>query len=281
MGRVQNKIAIVTGAASGIGRGCARRLVAEGATVVCTDRDERGAQVAAELGAMFALLDVTDEAGWQRVVDDTVRAHGALHILVNAAGVAVWGDIEKTTLAEWRFVNQVNAEGTFLGCRAALAAMKATGGSIVNISSVAGLVADADAPAYCASKGAVRLLTKSVALHAARRGYNVALQQRASVVHRHADGRRGRRGLEGQHEDAHARREGGAARTPRRGRRRRARGRVPRERRVEVRHRLGAGRRWRTDRAIGGMPARCKRAPKLRATERPRSTPTSWPSWPD
>jgi 3(or 17)beta-hydroxysteroid dehydrogenase len=180
MGRVQNKIAIVTGAASGIGRGCARRLIAEGATVVCADRDERGAQVAAEMGATFALLDVTDESGWQRVVDDTVRIHGGLHVLVNAAGVAVWGDIEKTTLAEWRFVNQVNAEGTFLGCRTALAAMKVSGGgSIVNISSVAGLVADADAPAYCASKGAVRLLTKSVALHAARRGYNV----RCNSVH--------------------------------------------------------------------------------------------------
>lgn len=181
MGRVQGKIAIVTGAASGIGRGCARRLIEEGATVVCTDRDaEKGAQAAAELGATFVALDVTDEAGWQRVVDETVKTHGGLHVLVNAAGVAVWGDIEKTTLAQWRFVNQVNAEGTFLGCRTALAAMKASGGgSIVNISSVAGLVADADAPAYCASKAAVRLLSKSVALHAARRGYNV----RCNSVH--------------------------------------------------------------------------------------------------
>jgi 3(or 17)beta-hydroxysteroid dehydrogenase len=179
MARVQDKIAIVTGAASGIGRGCARRLVAEGATVVCTDRDERGAQVAEELGMTFRKLDVTDEAGWQAVVDETVRVFGRLEILVNAAGVAVWGDIEQTTLEQWRFVNAVNAEGTFLGCRAALGAMKATGGSIVNISSVAGLVADADAPAYCASKGAVRLLTKSVALHAARRGYNV----RCNSVH--------------------------------------------------------------------------------------------------
>jgi 3(or 17)beta-hydroxysteroid dehydrogenase len=179
MARVQDKVAIVTGAASGIGRGCARRLIAEGATVVCTDRDERGAQVAAELGATFRRLDVTDEAGWQAVVDETVRVFGRLQILVNAAGVAVWGDIEKTTLEQWRFVNAVNAEGTFLGCRTALGAMKATGGSIVNISSVAGLVADADAPAYCASKGAVRLLTKSVALHAARCGYNV----RCNSVH--------------------------------------------------------------------------------------------------
>ena len=179
MARVQDKVAIVTGAASGIGRGCARLLVAEGARVVCADRDERGAEVAAEIGATFRKLDVTDETGWQQLVDDTVREFGRLQILVNAAGVAVWGDIERTTLEQWRFVNGVNAEGTFLGCRAAIGAMKATGGSIVNLSSVAGLVADADAPAYCASKGAVRLLTKSVALHAARKGYNV----RCNSVH--------------------------------------------------------------------------------------------------
>jgi len=185
MGRVENKVAIVTGAASGIGRGCAELLAREGAKVVIADRSDRGADVAKELGATFHLLDVTDEAGWQRVVDATVHEFGALHILVNAAGVAVWGDIEHTTLEQWRFVNGVNAEGTFLGCRAAVIAMKSSaslpggGGSIINISSVAGLVADADAPAYCASKGAVRLLTKSIALHTARRGYNI----RCNSVH--------------------------------------------------------------------------------------------------
>lgn len=177
MKRVDGKVAIVTGAASGIGRGCAVMLAAEGARVVLTDR------VACEpLGEPHRteLLDVTDEAGWTRVVAATLAAYGRLDILVNGAGVAVWADIEQCTLKEWRFCNAVNSEGTFLGCRAALGAMKLTGGgSIINISSVAGLVADADAPAYCASKGAVRLLTKSVALHAARKGYNI----RCNSVH--------------------------------------------------------------------------------------------------
>jgi 3(or 17)beta-hydroxysteroid dehydrogenase len=183
MGRVDGKIAIVTGAASGIGRACARRLAREGATVVLTDRNTAdGEAAAAELGAphVFRALDVTDEAAWPRVVDDTVRTFGRLDILVNSAGVGVMNDIERTTLDEWRFVHAVNSEGVFLGCRAAIGAMKTTGGgSIINVSSVAGIVADPDMAAYCASKGAVRLLTKSVALHAARAGYAI----RCNSVH--------------------------------------------------------------------------------------------------
>jgi 3(or 17)beta-hydroxysteroid dehydrogenase len=183
MGRLDDKVAIVTGAASGIGRGCAHRLAAEGARVVLADRDvERGTAAAAELGAphVFLPLDVTDEAAWRATVDETVRVFGRLDTLVNAAGIAIWGDIERVTLEQWRLTNAINNEGVFLGCQAAIRAMKTTGGgSIINISSVAGLVADADAPAYCASKGAVRLLTKSVALHTARRGYNI----RCNSVH--------------------------------------------------------------------------------------------------
>lgn len=183
MARVDGKIAIVTGAASGIGRACARRLASEGATVVLADRDvPGGAAAAGALGAphVFHALDVTDPAGWASVVAETVRAFGRLDVLVNAAGVAVLRDIERTTLEEWRLVHAVNGEGTFLGCQAALRAMKTTGGgSIVNLSSVAGLVADPDMAAYCASKGAVRLLTKAVALHAARAGYGV----RCNSVH--------------------------------------------------------------------------------------------------
>ena len=182
MHRLEDKVAIVTGGASGIGRGCALRLAAEGATVVVADRDEPGGRaVAAELGGrhVFLALDVTQEADWDRVVAGTMRAFGKLDILINGAGVAVFKDIEHTTLEDWRFVNGVNSDGVFLGCRAVLPAMKASGGSIINVSSVAGLIGVPDAPAYCASKGAVRLLTKSVALYAARQGFNI----RCNSVH--------------------------------------------------------------------------------------------------
>lgn len=183
MGRVGGKIALVTGAASGIGRACAQHLAREGATVVLTDRNAEGGQAAAlALGAphVFRALDVTDPAAWASAVDETVRAFGRLDVLVNAAGIATLHDIEQTTLDEWRLVHTVNGEGTFLGCQAAIRAMKVTGsGSIINVSSVAGIVADPDMAAYCASKGAVRLLTKAVALHVARAGYGI----RCNSVH--------------------------------------------------------------------------------------------------
>ncbi|MBL9019649.1 MAG: glucose 1-dehydrogenase [Myxococcales bacterium] len=179
MTRVAGKVALVTGGASGIGRGCAQTLAAEGARVIVADRDlERGAEVAAQLGAphSFAHLDVTDEEGWQRVMASIEK----LDVLVNSAGIAVWGSIEELTLEQWRLQHAVNADGTFLGCRAAVGAMKHTGGgSIINLSSVAGLIGVADAAAYCSSKGAVRLLTKSVALHAAKERYNI----RCNSVH--------------------------------------------------------------------------------------------------
>ena len=183
MNRLDGKVCLITGGASGIGRGSARKLVAEGARVVIADRNvEGGAAVVAELGAphRFEPLDVTDEAAWTRVVEATVTAFGRLDVLVNSAGIAVWGNIERLSLAEWRQQHAVNADGTFLGCRAAIGAMKTTGGgSIINLSSVAGLIGVADAAAYCSSKGAVRLLSKSVALHCARAGYNI----RCNSVH--------------------------------------------------------------------------------------------------
>src|SRR5689334_21863263 len=146
MGRVEGKIAIVTGAASGIGRACARRLAIEGATVVLADRQVPGGEEAAiELGPphVFRALDVTDPAAWTRVIEGTVRELGRLDILVNSAGIGVMHDIERTSLEEWRLVQAINSDGTFLGCQAAIRAMKGTrGGSIINISSVAGIVAD-------------------------------------------------------------------------------------------------------------------------------------------
>ena len=109
-----------------------------------------------------------------------MKQFARLDILVNAAGIAIFNDIERTTFDDWRLINSVNSDGVFLGCKAVIAPMKAAGGgSIINLSSVAGLIGVADAPAYCASKGAVRLLTKSVALHAARAGYNI----RCNSVH--------------------------------------------------------------------------------------------------
>lgn len=182
-GRVHGKVALVTGGASGIGKACARHFAREGATVVITDRNAAlGAAVAAELGPPhgFHEHDVTDEPGWARAVDEVVATHGRLDILVNSAGIGTMGDVEHTSLDDFRRMYAVNVEGTFLGCRAAIGAMKrAGGGSIINISSVAGLIGVPDLAGYCASKGAVRLLSKSIALHCARAGYGI----RCNSVH--------------------------------------------------------------------------------------------------
>ncbi len=119
---------------------------------------------------------MTDETRWREVVDAVVAAFGRLDILVNSAGVARIGSIETASLDDLRFMNAVNVEGTFLGCREAVRVMKDRGGgSIVNLSSVAGVIGDAASLGYCASKGAVRMLTKSAALHCARAGYKIRL----------------------------------------------------------------------------------------------------------
>jgi NAD(P)-dependent dehydrogenase (short-subunit alcohol dehydrogenase family) len=175
-GRLAGKAALVTGAASGIGRATAALFHAEGAKVAATDRNEAGLAELTDVADLILTQDVTDEARWREVVDRVVAAFGRLDILVNSAGIALKGNIETATLDEWRKTHAVNVEGTFLGCREAIRVIKGTGGgSIVNLSSVAGVIGDAQSAAYCASKGAVRLLTKSAALHCARAGYNIRL----------------------------------------------------------------------------------------------------------
>jgi 3(or 17)beta-hydroxysteroid dehydrogenase len=183
LARVKDKIAIVTGAAGGIGQATAALLVAEGARVVLTDiAVDGGAAAAARLGprASFKRLDVSDPAQWQQAVGETEAEVGGLDVLVNNAGIALLKDIETTSLEEWRQVHAINLDGVFLGCRHAIGAMKRRGGgSIVNVSSIAGMIGHHSLAAYCSSKGGVRLLTKSVALHCARRGYNI----RCNSVH--------------------------------------------------------------------------------------------------
>lgn len=171
MGRVQDKVVFISGAASGMGRAHALLLAREGAQVVVTDRNEPKLaetfeQVQASGARALALpLDVTSEAAWQRAMDAAVAQFGRVDVLVNNAGVALAKTVQETTLEEWEHVMAVNARGVFLGCRTVVPAMMRAGrGSIVNISSVYGIAGGALAGAYCASKGAVRLLSKAAAV---------------------------------------------------------------------------------------------------------------------
>lgn len=184
-GRVANKVALVTGAAKGIGRASALLLAREGARVVLTDLDEaRGTAVATEIAraggeALFLQHDVTDEGQWISVVDRASAHFGALHIVVNNAGIGTAGSAEDETLEAWRRLMAVNLDGVFLGTKHAIRAMKDGTGSIVNISSIEGIVADPQLAAYNASKGGVRIFSKSAALHCAQAGYRI----RVNTIH--------------------------------------------------------------------------------------------------
>ena len=168
MGRVEGKVAIITGAASGMGRADAILLAAQGASVVVTDLNEADGQAVADAigdSAVFLPLDVTDEDNWKSVVAATVDKFGRLDILVNNAGMIALGSIVDTDLETWRRVNAVNSDGVFLGCKHAIPAMaESGGGSIINMSSVAAIHGQSFVAAYTASKGAVRALTKSIAM---------------------------------------------------------------------------------------------------------------------
>jgi 3(or 17)beta-hydroxysteroid dehydrogenase len=179
-GRVANKVALVTGAASGIGRATALLLASEGAAVVVADvASEAGQQAAEEITrqqgkALFLPLDVTDEAAWQKGIEQVLQVFGKLDVAVNNAGLALARSVADMTLEEWRRVLQVNLDGVFLGTKYALRAMqRGNGGSIINVASASGIKASAGASAYCASKAAVRMFTKTVALECAAAGSGI------------------------------------------------------------------------------------------------------------
>ena len=183
--RLDGKVALISGGARGMGGEEARLFAAEGAAVVIGDvLDELGQQVEAEINetggrALYVHLDVTQELDWEKAVATAVTRFGKLDVLVNNAGIAVWSAGDDATVEEWDRVMEVNAKGVFLGTKAAIPEMrKAGGGSIVNISSISGMVGqDNIHPGYNASKGAVRLLTKSTAIQHAKDGI------RANSVH--------------------------------------------------------------------------------------------------
>jgi 3alpha(or 20beta)-hydroxysteroid dehydrogenase len=166
MGRLDGKVALITGAARGQGEAEARLFASEGARVVLTDvLDDIGGAVAADINATYAHLDVRDEAAWQSVCAQAVAAHGQIDILVNNAGVFHSASLIDTTIEEYERVIAINQTGVFLGMKTVAGAMKQAGnaGSIVNISSVAGLQGTPNCSAYCASKWAVRGMTKVAA----------------------------------------------------------------------------------------------------------------------
>jgi NAD(P)-dependent dehydrogenase (short-subunit alcohol dehydrogenase family) len=191
-GRVEGKIALITGGAQGLGEAAARMLAREGGRVAVTDVNVQGAErVAASInesrsGSAIAVKhDVTSETEWVEALNVTERAFGGLHVLVNNAGIGLTKDLEDVTLQEWRRVHAIDLDGVFLGCKLAIPLMARTvketglGGSIVNISSISGIIAGHNMAAYNSAKAAVRHLSKSVALYCARKGYGI----RSNSVH--------------------------------------------------------------------------------------------------
>jgi len=178
MGRLDGKVALISGGARGQGAEEARLMAQEGAKVVFGDiLDDQGQQVEAEitesgLDATYIHLDVTRSSDWETAVDTAVRKYGGLHILVNNAGILIRKGVEDTTEEEWDRIMDINVKGVFLGTKHAIPAMRNSGGgSIVNISSTAGLVGSPDgSPSYTATKGAVRLFTKAIAIQHAKDG---------------------------------------------------------------------------------------------------------------
>jgi NAD(P)-dependent dehydrogenase (short-subunit alcohol dehydrogenase family) len=173
-------VALVTGAAQGIGAAVSRVLAAEGAAVLVTDVQAQAGRAVAEAlcdtgaEARFLRLDVRSEAQWKRAVEYAVRQFGALHVLVNNAAVAIPKDVEATSLREWQGLMAVNLEGVFLGTKHAIPALRrGGGGSIVNLSSTYGIIGASGSIAYSASKAGVRGFTRAAALYCARHGLGI------------------------------------------------------------------------------------------------------------
>ena len=186
MGRVQDRIAIVTGGAAGIGKAVSKRLAEEGAKVVVTDiQEDMGMITVSEIKeaggtAEFLSHDVTQEEDWQRIVVKTAEVYGGLHVLVNNAGIAIAGSIVTLSLEDWQRQQAVNLDGVFLGIKHCIPpVVEAEAGSIVNLSSVAGIKGASSLSAYNATKGGVRLLTKGVALECANNRWPI----RVNSVH--------------------------------------------------------------------------------------------------
>jgi NAD(P)-dependent dehydrogenase (short-subunit alcohol dehydrogenase family) len=191
MGRVAGKVALVTGAASGLGRATAIRLAEEGARVMVTDWEDRGGGETVDLisaaggEARYRHQDVSSEAAWQATLDEILTSWGRLDVLVNNAAVIIAKSIRDTSLEDWRWQNSIALDGVFLGVKHGSAAMEKTGGgSIINISSVAGILGLDKSAAYCAAKGGVRLLTKAAAAEFARLGNGVRINSvHPGIIH--------------------------------------------------------------------------------------------------
>ncbi|MBX7535691.1 glucose 1-dehydrogenase [Qipengyuania sp. GH1] len=187
-GRCEGKLALVSGAAQGLGRAHARRLAEEGARVLCSDLNGDGAKESADIinadlgdGTAFSIQhDVTDPQAWEAAVDAAREHLGGLNVLINNAGIGVAGNIESCAFDDWKRCFSVNVDSIFHGCQKALPLMREHApGSIVNISSIAGLIASDTMPAYNSSKAAVWMLSKSIALHCAKNNMDI----RCNSVH--------------------------------------------------------------------------------------------------
>ena len=181
MNRFDGKVVLVTGAGRGIGLATAEQFASEGATVVATDYDEAALESArqhlsaAGLDVDLRAHDVSDARAWKTIVADMLEQYGTLDVIVNNAGTGVFADIESTTLEELRTTFATNVEGVFHGTQLGIEAMRESGGAIVNVASIAANIAEPMLPAYAASKGAVRQLTKSAAVDCARKGYDIRI----------------------------------------------------------------------------------------------------------